>query len=312
MINDNNVIIHADNVYKNFDKTEVLKGVSLEVKRGEKVVIVGASGSGKSTLLRCLNSLDEATYGEVWLHGKLLTAVDPYLHRDIIALSHTYAAVKERLLQEGVPEDAVHDRAIEKIKAEDLLKSNEGAAYKKAIKEFEKTNRLDINVARRSMGMVFQNFNLFHNMNVLDNMIYAPVKLKLMTKEDAIEKAKGLLTRINLPDKIDAYPSSLSGGQKQRIAIARSLMMNPEVMLFDEPTSALDPEMVGEVLSLMKELAESGMTMVVVTHEMGFAREVASRVLFVNDGKIAEENTPEEFFSHPRDARLREFLSKVL
>ena len=312
MTNDNNVIIHADNVYKNFDKTEVLKGVSLEVKKGEKVVIVGASGSGKSTLLRCLNSLDEVTYGEVWLHGKLLTAVDPYLHRDIIALSHTYAAVKERLLQEGVPEDAVHDRAIEKIKAEDLLKSNEGAAYKKAIKEFEKANRLDINVARRSMGMVFQNFNLFHNMNVLDNMIYAPVKLKLMTKEDAIEKAKGLLTRINLPDKIDAYPSSLSGGQKQRIAIARSLMMNPEVMLFDEPTSALDPEMVGEVLSLMKELAESGMTMVVVTHEMGFAREVASRVLFVNDGKIAEENTPEEFFSHPKDARLREFLSKVL
>ena len=162
------------------------------------------------------------------------------------------------------------------------------------------------------MGMVFQNFNLFHNMNVLDNMIYAPVKLKLMTKEDAIEKAKGLLTRINLPDKIDAYPSSLSGGQKQRIAIARSLMMNPEVMLFDEPTSALDPEMVGEVLSLMKELAESGMTMVVVTHEMGFAREVASRVLFVNDGKIAEENTPEEFFSNPKDSRLREFLSKVL
>lgn len=172
--------------------------------------------------------------------------------------------------------------------------------------------KVDINRHRQKIGMVFQQFNLFPHKTVKQNIMLAPVELKLMTKEEASKKADELLTRVGLPDKATAYPDMLSGGQKQRIAIARSLAMNPDVMLFDEPTSALDPEMVGEVLELMKELAQSGMTMVVVTHEMGFAREVATRVIFIDDGKIQEENTPKEFFENPKNQRLRDFLSKVL
>ena len=170
----------------------------------------------------------------------------------------------------------------------------------------------DINKLRARMGMVFQQFNLFPHMTVRQNITLAPVKLKLMTKEEADQKAVELLERVGLPDKIDAYPKQLSGGQQQRIAIARALAMDPDVMLFDEPTSALDPEMVGEVLEIMRELAEEGMTMVVVTHEMGFARSVATRVLFMDQGQIAEQNAPEEFFTNPQNPRLKEFLSKVL
>ena len=172
--------------------------------------------------------------------------------------------------------------------------------------------KVNIDKIREHMGMVFQNFNLFNNLSIMDNITLAPVKLKLMSKEEAGENALKLLARVGLTDKADAYPSQLSGGQKQRIAIVRSLAMNPRVMLFDEPTSALDPEMVGEVLDVMKELAESGMTMVVVTHEMGFAREVGTKVLFMDEGIIMEENTPEEFFRNPRCDRLKDFLSKVL
>lgn len=171
---------------------------------------------------------------------------------------------------------------------------------------------VDINKVRRHMGMVFQHFNLFNNLTVKDNIMLGPVKQKLMTKEEAEAEAMRLLKLVNLEEKADAYPAQLSGGQKQRIAIVRSLAMKPRVMLFDEPTSALDPEMVGEVLELMKELAKSGMTMVVVTHEMGFAREVATRVLFIDDGKIQEQNSPKEFFENPKNPRLKEFLSKVL
>lgn len=170
----------------------------------------------------------------------------------------------------------------------------------------------DVDKIRQKIGMVFQQFNLFANMNIRDNITLAPTQLGLMTKEEAEKRAMELLERVGLPDKADAYPAMLSGGQKQRIAIARALAMNPDVMLFDEPTSALDPEMVGEVLGIMKELAQDGMTMVVVTHEMGFAREVASRVMFIDEGVIREENTPEEFFAHPKNPRLQEFLSKVL
>ena len=170
----------------------------------------------------------------------------------------------------------------------------------------------DIQKVRRKMGMVFQQFNLFPHMTVLQNITFAPVRLGLMSQKEAEQKARGLLSRIGLPDKEGAYPAQLSGGQKQRIAIVRSLAMNPDVMLFDEPTSALDPEMVGEVLQLMKDLAEDGMTMVVVTHEMGFAKEVATRVMFIDEGVVKEQAPPEEFFSNPKDARLREFLSKVL
>lgn len=172
--------------------------------------------------------------------------------------------------------------------------------------------KVDINRHRQKIGMVFQQFNLFPHKTVKENIMLAPVTLKLMTSEEASKKADELLERVGLPDKAEAYPDMLSGGQKQRIAIARALAMNPDVMLFDEPTSALDPEMVGEVLELMKELAKTGMTMVVVTHEMGFAREVATRVIFIDDGKIQEENTPAEFFENPKNPRLKEFLSKVL
>ena len=172
--------------------------------------------------------------------------------------------------------------------------------------------KVNIDRIRQHMGMVFQNFNLFNNHTIMDNITLAPVKLKLMSKEEASEKALTLLDRVGLKEKADAYPSQLSGGQKQRIAIVRSLAMNPRVMLFDEPTSALDPEMVGEVLAVMKELAETGMTMVVVTHEMGFAREVGTKVLFMDEGRIMEENTPAEFFANPQCDRLKEFLSKVL
>ncbi|MDE6294028.1 MAG: ATP-binding cassette domain-containing protein, partial [Clostridiales bacterium] len=269
-------MIDAKNIYKYFGKNKVLNGVSLSVEKGEKVVIIGPSGSGKSTLLRCLNLLEEVTFGEVWLDGRLLTPVDPYLHPEIIRLSKTYrelvaeysgAKTEDGKIDQAVlanvavgsPED---ERAIAEIKNNDLLKRLEGKSFHAAVKQFYKQNALDINIARRSMGMVFQNFNLFNNMTVLNNMIYAPVKQKIMTREAAIEKAKNLLERISLPDKADSYPAQLSGGQKQRIAIARALMMNPEVMLFDEPTSALDPEMVGEVLALMKQLADDGMTMV--------------------------------------------------
>lgn len=172
--------------------------------------------------------------------------------------------------------------------------------------------KTDIDKVREHMGMVFQNFNLFNNLTIMQNITLAPVKLKLMSKEEASENALKLLSRVGLTEKADAYPSQLSGGQKQRVAIVRSLAMNPRVMLFDEPTSALDPEMVGEVLDVMKGLAESGMTMVVVTHEMGFAREVGTKVVFMDEGIIMEENTPQEFFSNPKSPRLKEFLSKVL
>lgn len=178
--------------------------------------------------------------------------------------------------------------------------------------DITEANSKEVDQIRQKMGMVFQHFNLFPHLTIKENITLAPVKLKLMTKEEADKKAMELLERVGLTDKADAYPAQLSGGQKQRIAIVRSLAMNPEVMLFDEPTSALDPEMVGEVLELMKQLADEGMTMVVVTHEMGFAREVASRVMFMADGLILEQNTPEEFFSNPQNERLKDFLSKVL
>ena len=299
-----NVIISVDNLYKYFGNLQVLKGVSCQIKKGERVVILGPSGSGKSTFLRCMNLLEEPTYGEIWFEGKMLTPVDPYLHFDAIRLSKTY---KELFLE--LKDDAA---VIKKIKQEDLLKKNEGTEYKKWLKQFEKENFQDVNTTRQKIGMVFQHFNLFNNLTVMENLTLAPVKLKLKTKEQAEKKALELLERIGLSDKANVYPSTLSGGQKQRIAIVRTLAMEPDVILFDEPTSALDPEMVGEVLGLMKDLANEGYTMVVVTHEIGFAKEVASRVLFVDEGVIKEENTPEEFFSNPKNPRLKDFLSKVL
>ena len=288
------------------------------VKKGEKIVIIGSSGSGKSTLLRCMNLLETPTYGEVWLENKLLTPVDPYLHEDIIKLSNTYKKVYESIKNEkkNISSTRVEKEAIKLIKKNDLLNEKialkEGREYNKAIKKYYKENHQDINIARQKMGMCFQNFNLFNNYTVIQNLILAPVELKLMTKEEATNRALKLLERIGLLDKKDNYVSSLSGGQKQRIAIARSLCMNPNVMLFDEPTSALDPEMVKEVLDLMKDLASTGMTMVIVTHEMGFAKEIADRVIFMDGGVICEQGTPEEIFEKPKTKRLKEFLKAVL
>lgn len=302
--NDTDVLIDIRNLYKYFGKLQVLKSVSLQIKKGEKIAVIGPSGGGKSTCLRCMNLLETPTYGEIWFEGKLLTPVDPYLHFDMIRKSKTY-----RELTESGKSD---EEAIKDIKINDLLKKREGAEFDKAVKAFYKEHFQDINVTRRKMGMVFQHFNLFNNLTVMGNMILAPTQLKIKSKEEAEEKAHELLKRIGLDDKANEYPSTLSGGQKQRIAIVRALMMEPDVMLFDEPTSALDPEMVAEVLELMKELADDGMTMVVVTHEIGFAKEVASKVVFMADGVIKEEADPETFFTSPKDERLKEFLSKVL
>ena len=300
-------ILEVKGIYKNFGSLKVLRGVSAEIKQGEVISIIGASGSGKSTLQRCMNLLETPTFGEVWLDGKLLTPVDPYLHYEVIAASKTC----RKLVSEGLEEKA----AIAKIKAEDLLHETlerEGKDYRAAMKAIYTANHLDLNRARQKMGMVFQQFNLFNNLSVMKNMILAPTKLKLMSKEEATAKAEELLRRIDLYDKKDVFPATLSGGQKQRIAIVRALMMNPDVMLFDEPTSALDPEMIGEVLDLMKQLARDGMTMMIVTHEMGFAREISDKVLFMDEGYIKESGTPEEVFRNPQDPRLKDFLSKVL
>ena len=239
------IVVH--DLKKSFEGLEVLKGVDLEVQKGECVVFIGPSGSGKSTFLRCLNLLEIPTGGQIIFDGVSMT--DP---------------------------------------------------------------KTDIDRMRQRMGMVFQHFNLFPNMTILQNLTLAPIRTGHLNRAQAEVKARELLRRVGLEDKISSYPAQLSGGQKQRVAIVRALCMDPEVMLFDEPTSALDPEMVGEVLDVMRELAKSGMTMVCVTHEMGFAREVADRVLFLDDGRILEQGTPEQIFGHPREARTQDFLRKVL
>ena len=319
-------MLEVNGIYKNFGDLQVLKGVHLNVEKGEVVSIIGVSGSGKSTLLRCMNLLEEPTFGEVWMEGRLMTPVDPYLHEDVIRASNTF----KKLVADGMNDtDAIH-----KIKDEDLLKEKrkgaEGAEYAALMQKIYDENHIDINLGRQKMGMVFQNFNLFNNKTVKENITLAPIKigkqrLKAAKKRgektvktpadieaEANARAMQLLERIGLQDKADVYPSTLSGGQRQRVAIIRALAMDPDVMLFDEPTSALDPEMVGEVLDLIKDLVRSGMTSVIVTHEMGFAKEVSDRVIFMHDGVIAEEGTPDEVFNHTKNPRCKEFLSKVL
>ena len=243
--------------YYNHGAIKALDDVSVDINRGDVMVVIGPSGSGKSTLLRSLNLLEVPTEGSIVFDGVDITK-------------------KYTVTPEG------------------------------------KKVKMDINVHRQKMGMVFQHFNLFPHKTILQNMTIAPIKVKGMEKQLAEQKARALLARVGLEDRADAYPIQLSGGQKQRIAIVRALMMEPEVMLFDEPTSALDPEMVGEGLEVMKELAADGMTMVVVTHEMGFAREVGNRVLFMADGKLLEEGPPQQIFGNPQNPRLKDFLSKVL
>lgn len=241
------VLIRAEGVRKSFSGKEVLKGIDLEIREGEVVVIIGPSGSGKSTFLRCLNLLETPTGGHIFFKDVDITG-----------------------------------------------------------------KKVDIDMHRQKMGMVFQHFNLFPHMDILRNMTIGPEKLLKKTPQEAEKYAMTLLERVGLSDRAHAYPNQLSGGQKQRIAIVRALCMQPEVMLFDEPTSALDPEMVGEVLQVMRDLAREHMTMAVVTHEMGFAKEVADRVVFLEDGILMEQNSPEEFFGNPRNERLRSFLGKVL
>ena len=241
-------MIKVENIVKQFNDLKAVNDVSLDIKKGEIVCLIGPSGSGKSTVLRCINGLEKPESGHIY--------------------------VNDQLLDEKNPE-----------------------TYKKL---------------RSLMGIVFQHFNLFPNMTVLENLTLAPIQVMKKSKDEAEQIACQYLERVGLLDKKDEYPNKLSGGQKQRVAIARSLCMNPQIMLFDEPTSALDPEMVIEVLEVMQELANEGMTMVVVTHEMGFARTVADRVIFLEDGKIVEENTAEEFFRNPKTQRAQDFLNKVM
>ncbi|MED4582585.1 amino acid ABC transporter ATP-binding protein [Brevibacillus choshinensis] len=240
-------MIKVRNLVKSFGDVQVLKNISLEIKKSEVVVLIGASGSGKSTLLRCLNFLEMNSGGEIEINGQVIDS-----------------------------------------------------------------KKTDLNKVREQMGMVFQHFNLFPHMTVLENVIEAPVHVKKKSKQEATQKAMKLLKKVGLTDKADHYPDQLSGGQKQRVAIARALAMDPDVMLFDEPTSALDPELVGEVLQTMKDLVKEGMTMIVVTHEMGFAREVADRVIMLADGHMIEEGHPTVFFTQPQHERTRRFLQQVL
>ena len=240
-------MIEFRNVYKNFGKLEVLKGINLKIEKGEVVTLIGPSGSGKSTILRCMNLLEKPTSGQVFINGTDITAP-----------------------------------------------------------------KTDIQAIRKNIGMVFQHFNLFPHMTVMENMTDAPIKVNKISKADAEAKAMELLKLVGLTEKAGTYPGKLSGGQKQRIAIARALAMEPGIMLFDEPTSALDPEMVKEVLEVIKNLAHTGITMTLVTHEMGFAREVADRICFIDEGQILEDAPPDEFFSNPRTDRAKSFLEKVL
>ena len=291
-----NAIISVRNLYKKFDKLEVLKGVNLDVYKGDVVAIIGPSGCGKSTFLRCLNLLETPSAGEIILENEYV------FKNERVYLKRRLREMKANAKERGV---IVDKAAYEQLNAEYL-------ALREEEKEIEKYILKSINLHRQKMGMVFQQFNLFPHLTVLQNITLATVKLKKFTQEEANNKAMSLLKKVGLDEKANAYPTTLSGGQKQRIAIVRALAMEPDVMLFDEPTSALDPEMVGEVLKVMGELAQDNMTMVVVTHEMGFAKEVANRVIFMNDGVIKEENNPKDFFENPKDERLKEFLSKVL
>ncbi|UOE22227.1 amino acid ABC transporter ATP-binding protein [Thermobifida halotolerans] len=250
-------MVVADNVHKHYGRLHVLRGIDLEVRRGEVCCVIGPSGSGKSTFLRCVNHLEKINAGRLWVNGQLMG----------------YRQKGGRL----------HE-----------LRESEVAAQ------------------RREIGMVFQRFNLFPHMSVLANVMEAPVQVKRVPRGEARETAMGLLERVGLADKAASYPEQLSGGQQQRVAIARALAMNPSLMLFDEPTSALDPELVGEVLDVMKDLAEGGMTMLVVTHEMGFAREVGDTLVFMDGGVVVERGTPEDVLGSPQHERTRAFLSKVL
>ena len=298
-MNDKTILLETKELKKSFGKLNVLKGIDAKIYAGDVIAIIGPSGCGKSTFLRCLNLLEKPTAGEIMLEGEYV------FKNERVYQAEKIKELKARKKLAKKSGEAFDEQAL-------IAAADEYRALKAEEKAINKKIEKSINQHRQKIGMVFQQFNLFPHLTVMQNITLAPIKLKKIPAEAAQEKAVALLKKVGLEDKAGVYPSTLSGGQKQRIAIVRALAMEPDIMLFDEPTSALDPEMVGEVLKVMVDLAKEGMTMVVVTHEMGFAKEVASKVLFMDDGVIKEENEPKEFFANPEDARLKDFLSKVL
>ncbi|MCX6652369.1 MAG: amino acid ABC transporter ATP-binding protein [Methanomassiliicoccales archaeon] len=280
---------------KRYGVLQVLKGVNVQIHKGEVVVVIGPSGGGKSTFLRCLNRLTEPTSGDVYFEGVRVTdPVSQELERARVEKNRWEAFLEARRIRAKARKEARKDHPDARS---DRQPRGQAEAH--------------INLVRSEVGMVFQSFNLFMHLTAKKNITLALTKVRKMSDSEAGRKAMDTLRMVGLEEKADSYPGQLSGGQQQRVAIARALAMDPKVMLFDEPTSALDPELIGEVLDVMKRLANSGMTMIIVTHEMGFAREVADRVLFIDQGVIAEEGTPEEFFSNPRNERTRQFLHRL-
>lgn len=347
-------MISVKNLHKHFGSLVVLDGIDIDIKKGEKVAVIGPSGSGKSTFLRCLNLLEKPTIGHLYFKGDEIT-----FYPRLFEITKKYYNFKiknfDKKIGKMTQKSELLKKQDEELNAQKISALNNKITAKVVLRgelqrqldfnieiygdQKDKSNKVKIvkpneDLVRKNMGMVFQHFNLFPHMTVMQNITFAPleylkfeIKQKIANKElskdakaeykkirkqEIESNAKELLERIGLEEKANAYPNTLSGGQKQRIAIVRALAMKPEVMLFDEPTSALDPEMVGEVLELIKQLADEGMTMVIVTHEMGFAKEVATRVLFMDGGKIVEDNTPIEIFDNPQNERLKTFLSKVL
>ena len=280
-------MIEVKGLYKDFGALHVLRGVSMNVEQGDIISIIGPSGSGKSTLLRSINLLEKPTYGEIWVEGKLITPPDPYLHWDVIRASHTYAALRA----EGMDDEP----AIMKIKKEDLLKPHEGGAYNRLMKQIVKDHFEDTYSVRRRVGMVFQHFNLFPHMTVLENMIYAPMKVNKVSREAAIEKARALLNDVGMLPKIDAYPSKLSGGQKQRVAIARVFLKNPKILILDEATSALDNESEEAVQESLEELAR-GRTTIIIAHRLSTIKH-ADEIATVEHGRVVERGTHEELLA---------------